>query len=239
MSAATDARGLRAALAATWPAASSRRLGPWTIRQGGGDPLASAAFADCVPDHADIAAMEAAQAALGQRPAVLVGDDEGGLDARLAEAGYHRGASLLAFAAPVTPLAVAPPRPERAILHWPPLAITGEIWAEGGLESSGAAPMDRVAGIRTVLLARAGDLPAGAAFAGVAGETVVVHRIAVRERLRRQGVATTILRSAALWAQDLGVARFSLAVDERNLAARGLAASLGMDVVGQFHYRIK
>jgi ribosomal protein S18 acetylase RimI-like enzyme len=47
------------------------------------------------------------------------------------------------------------------------------------------------------------------------------------------------LRAAVHWAQDNGATVFSLVVTEANSGARKLYASLGLNVVGQYHYRRK
>ena len=46
-------------------------------------------------------------------------------------------------------------------------------------------------------------------------------------------------RPAACWAEAEGATTLALAVTTRNAAARALYASLGMAVVGQYHYRMK
>jgi len=57
--------------------------------------------------------------------------------------------------------------------------------------------------------------------------------------LRRQGTARNILRVAAVWAQDQGAKTLCLAVTKANANACALYASLGMVVVGTYHYRMK
>ena len=67
----------------------------------------------------------------------------------------------------------------------------------------------------------------------------VLHALEVAPAMRRQGVAHNILRAAGAWAQDHGAETLVLLVTEANAAARALYASLKMDVVGQYHYRMK
>lgn len=147
--------------------------------------------------------------------------------------GLGGGDTLVAHMAPVARLAISPGSRLPAVPHWPPLAILGEIWEEAGLDPAAVAPMTRVAGPKTALLVRAEDLPAGAAFVAIHDRIAMIHLLQVRERLRRKGAASKMVRTAATWAQDVGATTFSIVTNERNLAARALCASLGMDVVGQ------
>lgn len=142
--------------------------------------------------------------------------------------------TLVAHAAPVAALAVSSRARLPAVTHWPRLAIIDEIWSEGGLDPAGLGTLDTLARPRIALLARAEDLPAGAAFVAVHDRIAMIHVIEVRERLRRRGAAAKMVRAAATWAQDVGASTFSFVTHERNIAARALCASLGIDVVGKF-----
>jgi len=46
------------------------------------------------------------------------------------------------------------------------------------------------------------------------------------------------MRQAAHWAQTHGAAWMAVLCTQANAGANGLYASLGMQVVGQYHYRI-
>jgi ribosomal protein S18 acetylase RimI-like enzyme len=67
----------------------------------------------------------------------------------------------------------------------------------------------------------------------------MLHALEVTPALRRQGSAHNILRAAALWAQQNGADTLTLVVTVANENARRLYASLGMQPVGQYHYRQK
>jgi GNAT superfamily N-acetyltransferase len=67
----------------------------------------------------------------------------------------------------------------------------------------------------------------------------MIHAVEVRPALRRKGAARQMLNAAAHWAAEQGADRLALAVTEANAGARALYASLGMQPVGQYHYRIK
>ncbi|MBI1216967.1 MAG: GNAT family N-acetyltransferase [Rhodobacteraceae bacterium] len=227
------------ALEATWPAAALHRVGPWLIREGrGGGKRVSAATAEAAATEADIAGMEAMQMSLGQAPLVMIRDGEEALDAMLAAQGYRVIDPVVAYAAPVAAMTGALPY-LAAFTIWPPLAIQREIWAAGRIGPGRLAVMDRVAGPKTSILARAADRPAGAGFVAIHGDTVMAHALEVAPDLRRQKAAAHMLRAAANWAQAAGATTFSLVVTEANAGARALYASLGMTVVGHYHYRMK
>ena len=230
---------LLAVLDATWPAAALHRAGPWLIREGqGGGKRVSAATAEGAVTADDVVTMEAAQAALGQTPLVMIRDGEAALDALLAAKGYRIVDPVVAYAAPVATLTGALPH-LAAFTIWPPLAIQREIWATGGVGPGRLAVMDRVAGPKTTLFARVSDKPAGTGFVAIHGDTAMAHALEVLPALRRQKAAAHMLRAAANWAQAAGATTFSLVVTEANAGARALSASLGMAVVGHYHYRMK
>jgi ribosomal protein S18 acetylase RimI-like enzyme len=171
-------------------------------------------------------------------PLVLVRASDGALDAALAARGWRIVDPVIAYAAPVAAIAADLP-PLAAFAHWPPLEVARSIWAEGGIGPGRVAVMDRVAGKRTAVLARNGDRPAGVAFVACYGRDAMVHAVEVRPALRRNGVGTTLLQAAANWAVSEGADRLSLVVTAQNTAARALYTRLGLQTVGQYHYRMK
>lgn len=225
---------------ATWPPVAVQRIGPWIVRQGGGGgkrvAAASATGAVC---EADLRVAEAAMAALGQDRLFLLRPTEGGLDALLAARGYRVVDPVMIYAAPVAALAALPLGPVAAIPHWPPLEIAKEIWAGGGIGPARLAVMDRVALPKTAILGRSSGRAAGVAFVAVTPDVAFLHALEVRPALRRQGTAANIVKMAAKWAVSQGVDQLALAVTEANGPARHLYASLGMAVVGTYHYRQK
>lgn len=231
---------LYATVEATWPAAARHRHGPWLLREGrGGGQRVSAATAEVPAADGDIALAEAAQADLGQPSLFMIRHGDSALDMLLAARGYLRHDPVVAYAAPVAQLAAPAPDPMTAFPLWPPLAIATGLWAEAGIGAGRLAVMDRVVGPKTCILGRANDRAAGVAFVACAGNQAMLHALEVTPGQRRQGSANNILRAAAGWAQDQGATTFSLVVTEANAAARALYASLGMHVVGQYHYRKK
>lgn len=222
-----------AAMEATWPPAATRRAGPFVLREGaGGGQRVSATTAE---GAWDIAALLAAEAAMA-RPLFLIRPGDEALDAALEARGYRIVDPVLAYAAPVA--ALTGPLPHlAAVPHWPPLEMARALWDEGGIGPARVAVMARVAGPKAALLARSDDRPAGAAFVACAASEALIHAVEVRPGLRRRGVGGHLLRAAANWAAEQGANRLSLAVTERNHAARGLYERLGMAVVTKYHYR--
>jgi ribosomal protein S18 acetylase RimI-like enzyme len=219
---------------ATWPAERSWRAGALTFRDGaGGGKRVSAASCDGEWGKADLAAL----AGMAE-PLVLIRPADSVLDAALATDGWRIVDPVVVYAAPVAQLLADLP-PLAAFPHWPPLAIAGSIWGEGGIGPERLAVMGRVQGAKTVILARDGDRPAGVAFVACHGTEAMLHALEVRPPSRRRGIGSTLLHAAAAWAADEGADRLSLVVTERNSAARALYSRLGMQVVGQYHYRMK
>ncbi len=229
---------LTEAMEQTWPPARAFAAGPWCIRDGqGGGKRVSAATAGPEWRDEDIPAAEAAMATLGQMPLFLIRQGDDLLDQALQSRGYRVVDPVVAYAAPCAALAEPPAPPMTAFAHWPPLAICAEIWEGGGVGAARLAVMQRAAGPKCAVLGRTQDQPAGVAFVAIHGQMAMLHALEVRPEVRRQGSAHNILRAAAAWAQENGAERLALAVTVANTAARTLYASLGMQVVGHYHYR--
>ncbi len=232
--------GFLAVTDATWPAAARHRAGAFIVREGrGGGQRVSAATAEGPWTQADIGAAERMHMALGQTPLFMIRDGEAALDAALAARGYRVKDPVNVHDCAIAALTAGPADPMAGFVIWPPLAIMRDLWAEGGIGPERIAVMERTGGPRTAILGRVSDRASGVAFVAVAGETAVLHALHVAPGLRRQGSAVKIMRTAAHWAQDHGAERFSVLVTEANTAAGALYASLGMEIVGQYHYRSK
>lgn len=220
---------------ATWPPASRRSLGPFTLRDGaGGGKRVSAASLDGPFTEADLAQLETAM----DVPLMLVRAGEVDLDAALHARGWRIIDPVVAYAAPVTQLTADLPG-LTAFPHWPPLEIARSIWAEGGIGPARIAVMNRVEGPKTALLGRVQDRPAGVAFVACHGPEAMVHALEVRESHRQQGLGRNLLHAATNWAAAQGAVRLSLVVTRQNAAAHALYARLGMEAVGEYHYRMK
>lgn len=234
-----DHAALFQAMDDTWPAAALHRVGPWLVREGrGGGKRVSAATAEGLVAPSDIPLAEAVHRDLGQPPLFLIRPGDVALDAMLEARGYRvvdpvdlRAAHVAGF--PPCDLMYSFP-------HWPPMAMAEDVWLEAGIDAGRLAVMHRVRGPVTAFIAcspGATDRVAGAAFAAISRQIAMIHAVEVLPRLRRQGSAHNMLRSAAWWAQQHGAKWLALAVTRDNAAAGRLYASLNMDVVGHYHYR--
>ncbi|MGL4234811.1 GNAT family N-acetyltransferase [Tabrizicola sp.] len=220
---------------ATWPPLRRWPLGPFTLRDGaGGGKRVSAASLQGDFTAADLDAAIAAMTT----PIVLIRQSDTALDAALASAGWHIVDPVVAYAAPVAQLRAELP-PLSAFPHWPPLEIARSIWAEGGIGPARLNVMDRVEGPKAAILARVGDRPVGVTFVACHGAEAMLHALEVRPDCRRHGAGRTLLHAAANWAAEEGARRLSLVVTQQNAAARALYTRLGMETVGQYHYRAK
>jgi GNAT superfamily N-acetyltransferase len=173
--------------------------------------------------------------AAGITPLFRLGPDESALALRLQNMGYRAFDHSLIYAAPLSALAAEPPAVSLFDI-WPPLAIMREIWAEGGIGPARIAVMDRAAPPGTGFVARIQDRVAGAAFCGISETLAMLHAVEVAPQFRRKGVATTILRGAAHWAQAQGAQWLSLAVTAGNQPARALYERAGLKIITEYQY---
>ncbi|MCG6901450.1 MAG: GNAT family N-acetyltransferase [Rhodobacter sp.] len=227
-------------LDATWPSARTRRIGPWTIRDGqGGGKRTSATTAEAAVLPDSIARAEMEMSALGQPHLFMLRPGEEALDAELAARGYDVIDPVVLYAAPLGQLTDVKPPPVATFTIWPPLAIMADLWAAGGIGPARLAVMQRAIAPKTAILARQADQPAGAGFVAIHDGIAMIHAIEVAPAHRRSGVGTNILRAAAHWAQAQGASYLALAVTRANTGANALYSNLTMQVVGHYHYRIK
>ncbi len=227
---------LHAVLAATWPAAETRRLGGWELSRGaGGGKRVSAAVQ--VGPGGDIAEAEAVMRAWGQVPLFRLSSGQEVLDAKLAQRGYARLDPTLLLAAPTGALAGAAPG-ETAMDCDGPLACMAEIWDAGGIGPARRAVMARAAGPKAWLLGRLGDAPLGCAFVALHGTTAMLHALEVLEPARRAGLGALLTRKAAHWAGGRNAAYLVLAVAQANAPACALYGRLGFAEAGRYHYRM-
>jgi GNAT superfamily N-acetyltransferase len=212
---------------ATWPSARTWRAGALTLRDGaGGGKRVSAATVDGDWSPEDLTA-----------PLFMIRAGEDALDAALDARGYKVVDPVWVYTAPVDQISQGPLPYATAMACWPPLAIQAELWAQGGIGPERLDVMGRVAGPKTSILGRTKDQPAGTAFVACHADCAMIHAIEVAPALRRHGVARNMLWAAAHWAQSQGATELSLLVTKANAGANALYASLGMQIVGHYHYR--
>lgn len=233
-----DARQLYAVIDGSWPASVKQAVGPWTIRlDGQGGSRVSAATAEQPVTPADLPAAEDAMRDVGQTPLFMIREDDDALDALLDARGYIIKDPVNMYAAPVSAIATQRPPPVTTFEVWPPLAAQVEIWAAGGIGAGRLAVMGRARHPKTTIFGRANDRPAGTGFIGTAGNCAMIHALEIAVPDRRQGLARHMTQAAAFWAQAQGLAFLTLVTTQANIGANALYSSLGMALVGQYHYR--
>lgn len=224
----------------TWPAAEKIVCGPFTLRLGlGGGSRVSAATANGRAADSEIATAAAAMRDMGQPALFMIRDTDLDLDAQLENLGYSVKDPVTLYAAPIAAMTTTRPPHKTVFTAWPPLAAQAEIWAQGGINTPRLAVMDRAPMPKTTLLGRAHDKPAGTTYVGMSHGCAMIHALEIGDAFRRQGLAANMTRAAAFWAADNGADFLTLVTTKVNAGANALYTSLGMTVVGHYHYRIK
>jgi GNAT superfamily N-acetyltransferase len=203
---------------------------------GGGKRVSAATLHDV---GASLRNMETAQVAAGQSALVMVRDGEKALDHALEARGYQVIDPVTLYAASTAELAQTPPLVTTFVTEFPVLQVLKDLWQEGGIGPARIAIMNRAKGPKCALLGRTDDSLAGAAFVAIDRNVAMLHGLEVRETFRRKRVGHYIMGAAATWAQDRGAKWLAVAVTQANVPANKLYASLGMSIVGHYHYRIK
>ena len=189
--------------------------------------------------QADIQTAEVAMQDLGQTPLFMITDKDPNLDQALATAGYDIVDPVNIYSTSVDTLTTERPPKVSMFSVWPPLTVEIDMWAEEGISDARVNVMKRVQGPKTSILARWNDHPAGVGFAAVHGNDAFVHAVEIRNHQRQQGVAGWLMKQAAFWAAEQGASRLNVACTKANVAANALYRSIGMKVVGEYHYRMK
>ena len=222
----------------TWPAARYQRLGPFLLREGqGGGSRVSAASRIGEVTEADVDAAEAAMQSMGQKRIFCLRPGDEALDAQLAARGYEVLDPVNIYACPVEQLTDIPIPRVTVFTLWEPLAIMREIWAQAGIGSERLAVKDRAEGPKTGLLLRHRDKPGGTGFVAIHEGVAMVHALEILPHQRRQGLGKWAMRGAAFWALDNGAHTLSVICTKANEGANALYRSLGMENVGEYHYR--
>ncbi|MHA7828592.1 MAG: GNAT family N-acetyltransferase [Roseovarius sp.] len=231
---------LYAVVAATWPAAWTLECGAWTIRdgQGGGKRVSAATARARIITADDLPAAESAMLDLGQTPLFMIRAGDEALDTLLAGAGYAVIDPVNIHLAPVTDLNAPQPH-STSFAIWEPLAIQIDMWAQGGIGPGRVAVMRRAQCPKTSILARDGQRAAATAYVGLHDGIAMIHALEVAPHCRRRGMGRRVMLRAAGWARENGATHIAAVCTQQNTAANALYASLGMALVGQYHYRIK
>ena len=222
----------------TWPAARYDSYGPLTFREGqGGGQRVSATTADGPVTDDQITQAEFKMHAMNQPALFMIRAGQEALDAQLAARGYQIVDPVNAYACPVEALTTEPMRPVTAIPVWEPLSLMLDIWAEGGIGEGRIAVMHRAAGPKTGIVGRWRDHPGGCTFVAIHDGIAMLHALEILPHQRGQGLGKWMMRRAAFWAAENGATHLSVVCTQSNAAANALYSSLGMTLVGRYHYR--
>ena len=235
-----DAQTLYDVIDATWPAMAKTNCGPVTLRKGaGGGSRVSAATVDGPTTPQDLTAAAQAMIAMQQPALFMIRMHDDAVDRMLAEMGYVIKDPVTLYAAPIAAIAQVDLPPKTAFPVWPPLAVQQDIWAAGGIGQGRLAVMQRADCPKTTILGRVDDHPAGTTYVGLAQGCAMIHALEISAQHRRRGLARQLTIAAARWGLTQGARHLTLVTTQANVGANALYASLGMTVVGQYHYRIK
>ena len=224
----------------TWPAYNTRTNGSWTLREGrGGGKRVSATTLDGFRELPNLKDAEQGMQALSQTPIFMIREGEGDLDYLLATEGYEITGPSNIYMAPIEEFAKKEPPRLSVFDIWEPLQIQNDIWSNAGIGASRTAVMHRVKGPKTSFFLRWKNNPAGTAFIGIHNNIAMVHAMEILPQHRRKSVATLAMYQAAIWAKSFGAHTLSVICTKENLGANALYASLHMQLVGGYHYRIK
>lgn len=225
----------------TWPAEEQRTLGPITLRRstGGGKRVSAATVTGPVAEG-EVEGAEAQMREMGQAPLFSLRPGDEALDDMLAARGYSVVDRTNVFACPVDHLAGEETDIEQASLAvWEPLAIQLDFWREGGVGPDRIAVMERAACPKTALIGRHDNSPGGTCYVGLHDGIAMMHALEIIPPSRRAGMGRAMTVHAAQWGARNGADTFALLCVEQNLPATALYQKLGMEIVGQYHYRIK
>jgi GNAT superfamily N-acetyltransferase len=219
----------------TWPPRTLTKLEDWIIREGcGGGQRVSA-----TSGSGDIVAAEKAMIALGQNKLFMVQDQQIALDAELASRGYVFKDPVDLFVGDAKVLADGFHPKLDAIFAKFPMPILAEIWAKGGIGSARLNVMERAVCDKAFIMGRIGDRAAAAAFIAASNGICMAHAVEVLTNKRRQGIAERMMRAAAWWGLQQGAETLCVLAAQANKNAQRLYRKMGMETVGQYHYRVK
>ena len=128
--------------------------------------------------------------------------------------------------------------PVTAFSIFPPLAIQRELWIANGIDASRIEIMDRVKTPKTTIFGRINAKPAASAFVAIANKMAMVHALIVDHKCQRQGMGKFVMQKVGAWAHQLGAESVIVLCPKKNQSANNFYKSLGMHVIGEYHYRL-
>jgi len=198
----------------------------------------SAATAIGKPDISDIQFAENTLVEWNQDKLFMIKAGETGLDVALKKRGYYivDPTNIWSISSKVLTMQQIPP--VTAFSIFPPLAIQRELWIANGINASRIEIMDRVKTPKTTIFGRINAKPAASAFVAVANKMAMVHALIVDHKCQRQGMGKFVMQKVGDWADQLGSKSVVVLCTKKNQSANNFYKSLGMGVIGEYHYRL-
>jgi GNAT superfamily N-acetyltransferase len=227
------------AIDVTWPAEKFLEIPKWKLRRSAkGGKRVSAATAIGAPDISDIKLAENKMVQWHQDKLFMIKKNEILLDEALSASGYRVIDPTNIWSISSKKLSIQETLPVKAFTIFPPLAIQRELWRENHIPPSRIEIMDRVKTHKTTIFGRINARPAASAFVAVSNKFAMVHALVVDKKCRRQGMGKFVMQKVGSWAYQMGAESVVALCTEKNCSANILYKSLGMQVIGKYHYRV-
>lgn len=227
------------AIDVTWPAEKFLEIPKWKLRRSAnGGKRVSAATAIGAPDISDIKLAENKMVQWHQDKLFMIKKNEIILDEALSASGYRVIDPTNIWSISSKNLSIQKTLPVKAFTIFPPLAIQRELWRENHIPPSRIEIMDRVKTHKTTIFGRINARPAASAFVAVSNKFAMVHALVVDKKCRRQGMGKFVMQKVGSWAYQMGAESVVALCTEKNYSANILYKSLGMQVIGKYHYRV-
>lgn len=227
------------AIDVTWPAEKFLEIPKWKLRRSAkGGKRVSAATAIGAPDISDIKLAENKMVQWHQDKLFMIKKNEIILDEALSASGYRVIDPTNIWSISSKNLSIQKTLPVKAFTIFPPLAIQRELWRANHIPPSRIEIMDRVKTHKTTIFGRINARPAASAFVAVSNKFAMVHALVVDKKCRRQGMGKFVMQKVGSWAYQMGAESVVALCTEKNCSANILYKSLGMQVIGKYHYRV-
>ena len=224
----------------TWPTRRRKTIGHWTLSdQLAGKKWVFAATFAGAHNAPNIETAEIGMLELKQTSIFMIQDGQSQLDHELHLRGYSMIDPMYIFVTPTDKLSKKLPPRMCTFDIWEPLEIQKDIWAQAGIDPNYLESMYRANHPKTSLFMRWEGRPAGTAFLAIHNNIAIVHALEILPQQQRKGLGTWGIRKAALWAMAQGAHTLGVVCTKKNKAAKALYASLDMQLVGKYHFRIK
>ena len=223
----------------TWPAEEFLELTEWKLRKSiKGGKRVSAATAIGKSGIPAIQFVENTLEEWCQDKLFMIKAGENSLDEALKERGYSIVDPTNIWSISAEALSMQQIPPVTAFSIFPPLAIQREIWIANGIDASRIEIMDRVKTPKTTIFGRINAKPAASAFVAVSNKIAMVHALIVDHKFQRQGIGKYVMQKVGVWAHQQGAESVVVLCTKQNQSANNFYKILGMQVIGEYHYRL-